>query len=71
MYQLRYAAFMAAHGSQPNYEFMDFIQVMLGLYAEAKGGSYSPLNPYPLDSNAHDEFDLFIKNNAEQYEVCR
>jgi len=69
MHQTRYAAFVAAHGSQPNYEFTDFIQFMLGLYAESKGAAHSPLNPYPLDSNAHDEFDLFIETNADKYEI--
>ena len=65
----RYAAFVAAHGSQPNHEFMNFIQVMLAMFAKSEGGSHSPLNPYPLDSKAHDEFDLFIEENADKYEV--
>jgi hypothetical protein len=55
----RYAAFKKAHGEQPNYVYMDFINKMKILFCGDLYGSIS----------SHDDFTLFIQNNANKYEV--
>ena len=67
----RYTAFVGAHGAQPNYAFVDFIQVMLSLFAESKGRTHTPLNPFHLDDDGHDEFTDFIENNANKYKAAQ
>ena len=60
----RYAAFQSIGGGA-NWEYLHFIAKMKKLYAESKGGSDTPNNPYPIF--CHDDFTLFIKINADRY----
>ena len=55
----RYIAFVEAHGKQPNYEFMAFINRMKTMFC---GDIYGRVND-------HDEFTKFIFNNAHKYTV--
>ena len=55
----RYVAFIEAHGEQPIYEFMAFIGKMKVMFCGEFYGSIQD----------HEEFTLFIKNNAHKYEV--
>ena len=55
----RYVAFVEAHGEQPIYEFMAFIGKMKVMFCGEFYGSIQD----------HEEFTLFIKNNAHKYEV--
>lgn len=54
----RYAAFKKAHGNQPNYVYMAFINKMKILYCGDLYGSISN----------HDEFTKFIEFNAHKFE---
>ncbi|UVD32309.1 hypothetical protein [Vibrio phage vB_VaM_H2] len=54
----RYAAFKKAHGKQPNYVYMAFINEMKILYCGDLYGSISD----------HDEFTKFIEFNAHKFE---
>ncbi len=63
----RYAAFVVAHGKRPNWEFMAFIQFMLKEFAETKGRTHTPLNPFGLDDDSHSEFTSYIEENSGKY----
>ena len=54
----RYAAFKKAHGKQPNYVYMAFINKMKILFCGDLYGNISN----------HDEFTKFIKDNAHEFE---
>lgn len=53
----RYAAFIAAHGKRPNWEYMAFINHMVKLFTGEVFGHVSD----------HDEFTVFIKENAHRW----
>lgn len=54
----RYTAFKKAHGKQPNYVYMAFINKMKILFCGDLYGSISN----------HDDFTLFIENNAHKFQ---
>lgn len=59
---------MAAHGKLPNWEFMAFIEFMLSEFAKTKGGAHTPLSPFGMNDNLHNEFTLYIEENSKQWE---
>lgn len=65
----RYTSFIATYGWHPNYVFMEFIQTMLKMFAESKGGNHTPLNPFTLSQQGHNDFTAFIRKNADRFEL--
>lgn len=64
---LRYAAFVKAHGKQPFWVFHHFISAMKEMYAKSLGENNTPMNPLIISD--HDYFTAFIEKNASDFDA--
>lgn len=63
----RYAAFIRAHGKQPNWVYMAFIDQMHTAYAKTFDAINTPNKPFPITDD--DDFTNFINEHAAEFSV--